>query len=74
MGSNNNKSASQGKVWSRPQYAWILEVSILSLEVPPEWGYKALHVNEDFTPTVIFLLFFMDAIHLLMADTNKYYD
>jgi hypothetical protein len=21
MGSNNNKSASQGKVWSRPQYA-----------------------------------------------------
>jgi len=31
------------------------------------------HANKDSTPITVFLLFFMDVIQLLVAETNKNY-
>jgi hypothetical protein len=68
VGSNSNTSESQGKVWSRPQH------TCNSGGVHPFTGYKALHINKDFTPIAIFPIFFMDVTHLLVAEINKYYN
>jgi hypothetical protein len=30
------------------------------------------HVNKDYTPIIVFLLFYMEVIQLLVAETSKY--
>jgi hypothetical protein len=53
----------------------ILVVSILSLEVSSGLRIQDVpHMNKDSTPITVFLLFLMELIQLLMAETNKYYN
>jgi hypothetical protein len=66
-------SGSQVHNWPRPQDTWN------SGGVHPfTWHpsrvriQEAPHVNKDSTPITIFLLFFMEVIQLLVAETNKY--
>jgi hypothetical protein len=69
------ESRRQVHIWSRPQNSWNSggvhpftgSPSELRIQEPP-------HVNKDSTPVTVFLLFFMEAIELLVAETNKYYN
>jgi hypothetical protein len=66
VGSNSNKSGSQGKVWSR-QHTWN-SGGVHPFTGGPQWSGVRIQ------GTAIFFLFFMDVIHLFVADTNKYYN
>jgi hypothetical protein len=52
----------------------ILVVSILSLQVPVDSGYKRYLVNKDSTPITTFPILIMKVIQLLVANTDKCYN
>jgi hypothetical protein len=67
-------SVSQVHIWSRPQNTWNFG------HVHPFTGgpsgvriQEVPHVNNDSTPVTVFLLFFMEMIQLLVAETDRYY-
>jgi hypothetical protein len=68
-------SGRQVHTWSRPQGTWNSggvcafrggHSGLRIQEVP--------HMKKDSTPFIVFLLFCMEVIQLLVAETNKYYN
>jgi hypothetical protein len=70
---NNNMTEGRGDILSKPQHPWNSGGGHPFTAAPSRMKtQEAPYVNKDSSLTTIFMLFFMDVIQMLLAETNKY--
>jgi hypothetical protein len=75
LGCGYNAHGIQVYVWLRPQHPWSShDVHPFTLGPSGLRIQEVPRVNKDSMPITTFLLFFMELIQLLVAETNKSYN